>query len=213
MELIFIFFTALFIGFSGAVVPGPLLSVTVNESLRRGISAGPLLIVGHALLEIVIIAGLVYGLSQILESPLVVGILGVWGGVVLLWLGYGIIKESRDGTLQLEIDQNKKGYGLNIIFAGVVVSLSNPYFIIWWGSIGAGYVVMSLQYGLVGIIVFSLGHILADFSWYTLVSWLVVHGKKRVSARVYQGVTAACGVFLVGMAVFFLYSGFIFFLA
>ena len=81
MELIFIFFTALFIGFSGAVVPGPLLSVTVNESLRRGISAGPLLIVGHALLEIVIIAGLVYGLSQILESPLVGGILGVWGAL------------------------------------------------------------------------------------------------------------------------------------
>ncbi len=212
MELAFIFFTAYLTGFSGAVVPGPLLSVTVNETIRRGIYAGPLLIVGHALLEIGIIAALIYGLSRYLESPLAGGILGVFGGVVLLWLGYGIIKESREGMLDLEAGRDEKSFGWNIIFAGIIVSLSNPFFIIWWGSIGAGYVMMSLQYGVAGILAFYLGHILSDFSWYTFVSWLVVRGKSRVSARVYQGVTAACGVFLAGMAVFFLYSGFNFFL-
>ncbi|PKM78887.1 MAG: lysine transporter LysE [Firmicutes bacterium HGW-Firmicutes-13] len=211
MELILIFFTALVVGFSGAVVPGPLLTVTVNETLRRGIVAGPLLILGHAVLELGVTIGLVYGLSRILTHPFVGGIFGVLGGAVLIWMGTSMVKEARNGEINLEIKDEDKKVGLNPVAAGIVISLSNPYFVIWWGTIGAGYVIVSLQYGLAGVVFFFLGHILADFIWYTFASWLVVVGTKKISPQTYRGLTGACGVFLIGLAVFFLYSGLNFF--
>ncbi len=211
MELIFIFFSAMVLGFSGAVVPGPLLSVTVRETLRRGISAGPLLISGHALLELGVTLALVYGLSVLIASPVVGGTFGILGGMVLVWMGYGMVREARQKTFQLEVGGAVKGSVLGPVGTGALVSLMNPYFTLWWGTVGAGYVVISLQYGLAGIVSFFLGHISADFIWYTMVSWVVVRGSGRISPRLYQGITGACGVFLIGMALFFLYSGINFF--
>ncbi|RQD75283.1 MAG: lysine transporter LysE [Candidatus Syntrophonatronum acetioxidans] len=208
MEYLLIFLTALLVGFSGAVVPGPLLSVTVSETLKRGVEAGPLLITGHALLEVGITVGLVYGLSHYLQSSLVGGIFGLLGGVTLLWMGWGMIKDVWSGKGQLNLESNDQGKSLNPVLAGALVSLSNPYFLIWWGTIGAGYVVIAMQYGLVGIIFFFFGHISADYIWYTFASWLVYAGSSRISSRAYRGITGGCGVFLVGMALFFLYSGF-----
>ena len=39
-----VFFSSFVIAFSGAMMPGPLFSVTVSESARRGFAVGPLLI-------------------------------------------------------------------------------------------------------------------------------------------------------------------------
>lgn len=208
MDLILIFFTALMVGFSGAVVPGPLLSVTVNETLRRGIEAGPLLITGHAILELGLTIGLVYGLSYYLNNALVGGTFGFLGGAVLLWMGWGMIKKFWSGEGQLSLKTENQSESLNPILAGAVVSLSNPYFLIWWGTIGAGYVVIAMEYGLAGIVFFFLGHISADYIWYTFASWLVYAGSSKLSSRAYRGITGGCGVFLVAMAFFFLYSGF-----
>lgn len=207
MEVFLLFFSAMILGFSGALVPGPLLSVTVRETLKRGISAGPLLISGHALLELVITLALAYGLSVFLTSPVVGGTFGILGGTVLIWMGYGMVREAREKTFQLEAEETGKGSVLGPVGTGALVSLLNPYFTLWWGTVGAGYVVISLQYGLAGIVSFFLGHISADFIWYTLVSWLLVTGSEKISPGLYRGITGACGVFLIAMAVYFLYTG------
>jgi threonine/homoserine/homoserine lactone efflux protein len=42
------------IGLTGAVVPGPMLFATIEASLRRGWIAGPLIVLGHAAVEVLI---------------------------------------------------------------------------------------------------------------------------------------------------------------
>ncbi len=212
MELVFIYFSSMLIGFSGALVPGPLLSVTVRETFKRGISAGPLLISGHALLELGITLALVFGLSAFLVSPVVSGTFGLMGAVVLVWMGHGMVREARQKNLQLEAGEEGMGSALGPVANGALVSLLNPYFTLWWGTVGAGYVVISLKYGMAGIVFFFLGHISADFIWYTLVSWLLVRGSSKFSPKLYRGITGACGIFLIAMAVYFFYSGVSFFL-
>ncbi|UNC91512.1 LysE family transporter [Candidatus Contubernalis alkaliaceticus] len=211
MELVFLYFSSMFIGFSGALVPGPLLSVNVRETLKRGISAGPLLISGHALLELGITLALVFGLSVFLVSPVVSGTFGLLGAVVLVWMGYGMLREARQKNLELEMGGEEKGSALGPVATGALVSLLNPYFTLWWGTVGAGYVVISLQYGMAGIIFFYLGHISADFIWYTLVSWLLVRGSSKFSPNLYRAITGVCGIFLMAMAIYFFYSGLTFF--
>ncbi len=49
---------------SGVLMPGPLLTIAIGESLRRGFVTGPLLILGHGLLELALILTIVDGLRN-----------------------------------------------------------------------------------------------------------------------------------------------------
>jgi len=70
LELNLIFTTALLVGFSGAVMPGPLTAVTIEHALRRGYPAAPLVTLGHALLEVVMVILLLVGLGNYLARRL-----------------------------------------------------------------------------------------------------------------------------------------------
>ena len=83
-----IFGVALATGFSGAVVPGSLLAVVVTNSVRFGWVAGPIMMIGHGVLELIAVALLTTGLIRFARSPVVRGAIGVIGGLVLLYLGY-----------------------------------------------------------------------------------------------------------------------------
>ena len=78
MTLSEIFISSFIIGFSGALTPGPVLSVTIVESSRRGFLAGPLITLGHGLAELgwlVLLGSLpflgadLYGLCVDLRGP------------------------------------------------------------------------------------------------------------------------------------------------
>ena len=55
MTLVVIFFSSFMIALSGALMPGPLLTVTISEATRRGTVAGPLMILGHGILELALV--------------------------------------------------------------------------------------------------------------------------------------------------------------
>jgi len=65
LEMAAIFSASFTLALSGALMPGPLFTITISESARRGFRAGPLLMVGHALLEVVLVAAVVQGLGLI----------------------------------------------------------------------------------------------------------------------------------------------------
>jgi threonine/homoserine/homoserine lactone efflux protein len=197
------------VALSGALMPGPLLTVTVGEAARRGFWAGPLLMVGHALLELALVLLLLVGLGAWLHRPVILGSVGVVGAVMLGWMGWMTLKASRYG--HLEFSSQAQG-GMHPILTGILMSAANPYWLIWWLTIGLGYVLFSMTYGLAGVLVFYVGHILADFVWYSLVSGAVAQGRRFLSDKVYRGFLACCGVFLVAFGGYFAVQGVRFFL-
>jgi threonine/homoserine/homoserine lactone efflux protein len=192
--------TSFVVALSGALMPGPLLTVTVGESARRGFWAGPQIMVGHAALELVLVVLLFIGVGAWLHQPWILGVVGLAGAGMLGWMGLGLLKASR--VSRLEFDP-KAASGLHPIWAGVLMSLANPYWLIWWLTIGLGYVLFSAKFGLVGVVLFFFGHILADFAWYTLVSAAVAQGRRFLSDRLYCGFLAGCGVFLFAFGGYF----------
>jgi threonine/homoserine/homoserine lactone efflux protein len=192
--------TSFIVALSGALMPGPLLTLTVGEAARRGFWAGPLIIVGHALLELALVLLLLAGVGVWLHRPVVLGLVGVLGAGLLGWMGLGLLKASRHSQLKFDAQVDS---GLHPILAGVCMSAANPYWLIWWLTIGLGYVMFSMKYGLLGVGLFFIGHILADFAWYTLVSGAVAQGRRFISDRIYCGFLAACGVFLFGFGGYF----------
>ena len=77
--------TSFIVALSGALMPGPLLTLTVGEAARRGFWAGPLIIVGHALLELALVLLILAGVGVWLHRPLVLGLVGVLGA------GYALV--------------------------------------------------------------------------------------------------------------------------
>lgn len=207
MNLVIIFLTAWIAGFSGAMMPGPLLTVTITESARRGAKAGPLLMAGHSVLELSLVIALVLGLKGFLSNDRFIATVSLLGGVFLLWMGYGMIRDAWKGRVTLDLSVKERRVVIGPLAAGILVSLSNPYWTVWWATFGLSYITKAWVYGPAGLALFYTGHILADFTWYGAVSFAVAKGRGLMSDRLYRGLIGVCGIFLVGLAVKFIMNG------
>lgn len=202
--LLTIFVSSFIIALSGAMMPGPLLTVTISQSSRRGFMTGPLLIAGHAILELLLLVALLLGLAPFLQKPVVFAATALIGSLILLWMAFNMFRSLPSLSLKWE---GQKSTGNHPLINGILMSVANPYWIIWWATIGLGYIMYSWQFGFWGIIFFFAGHILADLSWYSLISVAVARGRNFLNDRLYRGVIFFCAAFLVVFAGYFACAG------
>lgn len=206
MNLTSLFAIGFVMGLTGAMAPGPLLTVTISESTRRGGIVGPLVVLGHGILEAALLVLIVFGVGSLLNNRALLGFISFGGGLVLLYMAIDIIRGLKHYSLDQETDQGKKR--LHPVLAGIVVSIANPYWFIWWLTIGMGYVIFAGGLGIKGVAAFYAGHILSDLAWYSFVSYGVQFGGKYVSTRVLKGVLFVCSLFLVFFGIFFIIKGY-----
>ncbi|MCP4367515.1 MAG: LysE family transporter [Deltaproteobacteria bacterium] len=215
-----IFSFSFLVALTGAMSPGPLLTYTIIKSVqakKRGYLMGLWIIIGHALLEMVIIIFLLLGFSFVLQNIIVVRSIGIIGGLILIGFGASIIRDvyhGRVSTSFLDSDQSskekttvptQKGIG-NPVIGGIVVSMSNPYWWVWWASIGFAFI---LQFDISfrqwpKLIAFFLGHEAGDLIWYLFVSTLAFLGLRHLNKKVYYGILILCSIFMI---VFGIYMG------
>ncbi len=204
-----IFLSSFIIAMSGALMPGPVLTVTISESSKNGFWAGPLVVLGHGILELILLVLLVAGFARWINEPLFLSLVGVIGGGFLLCMSLGMLKDVRE--LQLDLS-TQRGFSGGPVTAGIVTSLSNPYWILWWATIGLGYVLVSMKWGIAGVMVFFAGHILADLLWYSIISFLVSRGRQFINLQMYRGIVGTCAVVLMAFGLYFGASGISYFL-
>jgi threonine/homoserine/homoserine lactone efflux protein len=201
-----IFFSSFVIALSGAMMPGPLLTATISESSRRGFITGPLLIAGHGILEMGLVFSLLVGLAPFLQQKAIFIATAFGGSAILLWMAFGMFRSLP--SLRLSWDEGGAEKSKGLVFSGILLSLANPYWIIWWATIGLGYILYSWQFGLWGVAFFFAGHILADLAWYAAVAAAVTRGRHFLTDRLYRGLITGCAAFLVFFACYFAYAGF-----
>ena len=205
-ELATIFLASFILALSGALMPGPLLTVTVSESVKMGFKAGPLIITGHALLELLLIIALIWGLGPFLKIPFITGMIALIGGVILFWMGLSMVRSTPSSPVNNRDNPSSSKISVftSPLMMGIFVSLSNPYWSLWWATVGLSYLISSMKFGLLGIFIFFIGHISADYLWYILVSIGISKGKGVISDRLYSGLIRICGFFLMGFAGWFI---------
>ncbi len=196
--------TSLILGFSGAMMPGPLLTLTISEAARRGMRAGPLLIAGHALLEATLVILLLFGLAELVQRPPVFALIALIGGTMLIWMGYGMVRSLSGLSLDLSADEQE---AVSPLVAGALVSLANPYFTLWWATVGIGYLTLTIESGWLGGVTFYFFHILADLLWYSFVAMAVSRGRTLLTDKVYRGLIASCALFLIMFGGYFGFCG------
>jgi threonine/homoserine/homoserine lactone efflux protein len=203
--LLTIFASSFFIALSGALMPGPLLTATISESSKHGFITGPLLVAGHAILELLLVIALLLGLAPFFQLPAVFVTTALSGSVILLWMALGMFRSLPSLRLSWEGDQKRRNHPM---ISGILMSVANPYWIIWWATIGLGYILYSWRFGFWGIAFFFVGHILADLAWYSLIAAAVAGGRHFLTDRLYRSLIAFCAVFLIVFAGYFAYAGF-----
>ena len=204
VNLIALFSSSFVIALSGALMPGPLLTVLVSESSRRGALAGPSMILGHGMLELALVLALLMGMAPFLNRDDVFIGIALIGGVILFWMAISMFRSLPTLHLALDVEAEKSQ---NLVIAGILFSLANPYWIIWWASIGLAYIMNSSKFGILGIMAFFIGHILADLTWYSLISYSVARGRRFFTNVSYRWLIGVCASFLFVFAGYFFYSG------
>ncbi len=193
---------AFIIGLTGALAPGPTLVATVNSSLNNGWKAGPKIAAGHALVELLIFLLIVLGLAAAVQQQQqqLSHYIALVGGLALIAFGLLTVMGSRNASMVASGEKKT----VNPYVAGVLTSAANPYFWIWWLSIGMAMVIDGLAGGLILACLFMIGHWGADFGWYTLVSASLDRGKKILSEANYRRVLALCGCLLMLFGIYYL---------
>ena len=195
------FILAFALGLTGALAPDPTLVATINASISGGWTMGPRVTFGHMLSELLIVILIVAGLATVaLRYTTAVAVIG---GVALVIFGLLTILGSRGVTLA------RTGSGAAVVtanpyFAGFFTSVANPYFWIWWLTVGSAMVIAGLAGGIFLACVFMAGHWCADLGWFTLVSTGISRGTTILSDITYQRIMMACGLFLVFFGVYYL---------
>lgn len=199
-----IFGVSFVLALSGAVVPGPMLTVVIRESVRRGPLAGPMVVVGHSLLEVATVAAILVGLGGILAMPLFFGVTGVVGGSILIYMGVSMVRGLGGKSLDLSAGDSA---GMNPVAGGVVASISNPYFYLWWATAGVALLSRSTALGIPGQVVFFGGHVAGDMFWYLLVSCMLHFGRSYLTDFRYRVLLGALAAMIVGFGLFFVWEG------
>lgn len=234
-----IFGISFLMALTGALQPGPLLTFTVISTIKNKTKkawlTGALIVLGHAILEISLILAILLGISVFLSNLIVIRIIGIVGGGMLVYFGITTFLQLRKGvdinfeeiisstitetnvneqTEQVTVSKKRSLFNINPVLGGVLISLTNPYWILWWVFVGLSVMVSySISFASpLGIAAFFIGHILADLIWYLFISTIISMGSKKLNAKIYWVIMLFCAVFMTGFGIYiavniFTYTG------
>ena len=203
-RLVRIFASAFAVGFSGAVAPGPLLLVCAHQALTGGFIAGMTTVVGHAAMELLVVAAMLAGLGRMIRNrPRAFRFVKLGAGVVLVALG-GLMLASAPSAQSVLPDRETARSVAAPLLMGAAVSIGNPYFVIWWATVGLGLLGTAAASGRAAVATFYVGHILSDFVWFGFVAAALVLGRKAILGLTsYRLLLGASGLFMIAFGVYF----------
>jgi len=213
-----IFSFSFLVALTGAMSPGPLLTYTIIKSAktrRRGYLMGVWIIAGHAILEMGIVIALLMGFSFFIKNVVVIRGIGIVGGIILTYFGGSIIKDVYQNKIPVDFLKSSDEQILNPsshddkilenpVVGGILVSMSNPYWWIWWATIGLAFMI---QFDISfkqwpKLAAFFLGHEAGDLFWYLIVSSLAFFGVRKLNKKAYYGILFCCGIFMILFGVY-----------
>ena len=196
------FLLAFIVGLTGALAPGPTLVATINASMASGWTVGPRITFGHMLSELIIVILIVAGLATVaLRYTTAVAVIG---GVALILFGILTLTGSREVSLAGS-KSPESVVTTSPFFAGFLTSVANPYFWIWWLTVGGAMVIAGPCRGDLPCLrlhgrALVCGSRVVHGGFYRYFA----KGKTILSDLAYQRIMMACGLFLVVFGAYYI---------
>lgn len=187
------------ISLSGVMMPGPLFAMTVAKSYKNPTS-GALVALGHAVVEVPLIFLIYFGFANFLKLTQLQIVIGVAGGAILIYMGTDMIRSRR----AMVEDGKDLPYGSFV--GGIITTAVNPYFLLWWASVGAALIVKSIAFGLMGFVMLTVIHWLCDFGWLSGISVAIHRLHHLWGKRIHRAIFSLCGLLMIGFGLWFIGS-------
>jgi len=196
MDLFSFIATIVIVTASGALAPGPLFFATVSQGAKHGPKTGLVFSVAHTVVEFSLIMLFALGLLTIASEPIVKVVIGIAGGIVLILFGIFQIRNSFKSDL-VEAKKPKSSYK-HLFLLGLAFTGLNPYFILWWLTVGGQLIIIALEFAaLLGVVFMFLCHVWMDYVWLTGVAYFAKKGTNVIGLKWYKPLMIIFGVVLI----------------
>jgi threonine/homoserine/homoserine lactone efflux protein len=192
----FFILTTVAVSLSGVMLPGPLTAATIASGYRNK-NAGLLIGIGHGIVEVPIIALIYFDFAAYLSIPIVRQVTGIAGGLLLITMGLMLLIKFKNPVDSMD----KLSY--NPLITGILMTGGNPYFLLWWATVGITLITSAISFGIFGLLVFIILHLACDIGWDQILSLTVYKTKHLWSQNVQKTIFGICAVVLIGFGIYF----------
>jgi len=168
------------------------------------LKSGLMMSVGHTLVEFPLVILIALGISSMMSFPGFSLVVGLVGGCALI--GFGLIQIVGAARRQIKLEETQEaGIQKKALVLGVGLTALNPYFILWWLTVGLGLVVQAVELGaLLGVLIMYVSHVWMDYAWLTGTAYLSARGRMLIGGRGYRLSLLALAAFLIYFGVGFI---------
>ena len=185
---------------SGVMSPGPLFAANITHGLKNGTKAGIKIAIGHSLVEFPLVILLGIGILSMEVFPEFRTIISILGAITLFVFAFLQIKTilNKNKKISTKLKQGP-------IITGILLSGLNPFFIIWWLTIGLKLISDAMAiWAFAGILIVFVLHIWMDFVWLGATAFLISKSKKIISNTNYKIIVLALSAILIYFGITFL---------
>jgi threonine/homoserine/homoserine lactone efflux protein len=199
-EIIEFMIIVIVISASGVMAPGPLFAANISYGLREGAKSGIKMAMGHTIVEFPLVILLGIGVFSLEIFPEFRTIISIVGAITLFVFALVQIKTVLQNNKNIT-STPKHGP----LVTGIVLSALNPFFIIWWLTIGFKLISDAmLIWAFSGIVIVFFLHIWMDFAWLGGISFIASKSSKILSNRNYKFIMIGLSLLLVYFGITFL---------
>jgi threonine/homoserine/homoserine lactone efflux protein len=199
IPLLLFLVSVIFISMSAIIMPGPVFAVAIAKG-HKDKNAGVLIALGHGMIEVPLMLLVYLGFAKFFTSDVIKMIIGLVGGAMLIFMGTQMFKERKSmGTEGRDLPYSS-------FTAGIITTSSNPYFFLWWATVGTTLVLTANTFGFLGFLLLAVIHWSCDFIWNIFVSVATFKSKHLWNNRTHEIVFSACSVILIIFGLRFIFS-------
>ena len=192
--------SAVTISLTGVMSPGPMTAAALAAGARHR-HAGVVMALGHAVVEFPLMVLIIAGVGRFFQIESVKIAIGLIGGGFLVLLGLQMLRDARKPAALAVLTPRRGAF-----VTGIVLTAGNPYFLLWWATVGLALTTQASQLGLVAFALFGVVHWLCDLVWLEVLSQASFRGARVFSEKSQRFVLGVCGVALLFFAATFVWD-------
>ena len=181
------------LGLSAGLSPGPLLTLLISETLRRGVRSGVKVALAPIVTDLPIILLTLLLLSKWPGFHSILGVISLAGGCFILMMGCDSI-----GAKGIEVHDRVSGPGS--LAKGVLANALNPHPYLFWFTVGAPTMARAMSLNVGALLAFVIGFYTFLVGSKIMLALLVGRSKYLLSGRGYRYTMRFLGVVLLFFA-------------
>lgn len=136
---------------------------------------------------------IIAGAGKLFEKDAVRISVGLAGGVFLVLMGVQFLLLLRKDSDGPDVAQQRHPF-----VTGIVLTGANPYFLVWWATVGLALATQAVELGMLAFLLFAVVHWLCDLVWLEALSLASFKGAELFGRHTQRWVLAVCGIMLLG---------------